>query len=214
MLDNQQSLYQLRPGSTIALVGNAPHLCRRNANQIDECEVVIRFNNYSIDGHEEFVGTKTNIWCFSATAWHVVKNQPNECQQIWVINRANRFRDFGPDIVDLARKKNAEIVMIEMPTVNEIRAILLEDNKALYNNQFIAPSSGIIAIHKILKMNLSPKIKIFGFHGFKKGRPIHYYYDKEAREQKNGCHDGFLERILLQKWQFDSLVETENKILL
>jgi hypothetical protein len=49
---------------SIAVVGNGPadSFSAHAAERIDACDLVFRFNNYALDGHQRLVGTKTTHW--------------------------------------------------------------------------------------------------------------------------------------------------------
>jgi len=49
--------------NSIAIIGNAPYLNIKLGSYIDSFDEVVRFNRFIIDGHEEFIGKKTTIWC-------------------------------------------------------------------------------------------------------------------------------------------------------
>lgn len=46
----------------IAIVGNAPFE-NKKGEFIDKSDVVFRFNNFKISGFENFIGSKTDVWC-------------------------------------------------------------------------------------------------------------------------------------------------------
>jgi len=55
------------------LIGNGPSaLSKKLGKEIDEFDTVVRFNTYRIEGFEEYVGTKTDIWVTTDIfpAWH------------------------------------------------------------------------------------------------------------------------------------------------
>ena len=51
-------------GKTVAVVGNGPQeIGKGKGKEIDSHDIVIRFNNFNLDGFEEDYGSKTDIWC-------------------------------------------------------------------------------------------------------------------------------------------------------
>ena len=47
----------------VVLIGNGPSAVKEKLGSvIDTFETVVRFNTYRIDGFEDYVGTKTDIW--------------------------------------------------------------------------------------------------------------------------------------------------------
>ncbi len=46
----------------ICIVGNGP-CSDPNGKSIDAADIVLRFNNFQINGYEKYIGTKTDVWC-------------------------------------------------------------------------------------------------------------------------------------------------------
>lgn len=52
------------PGQSVVLVGNGFSVLRGNrGKQIDDFDVIVRFNRFELAGYEEQVGTRTDVWC-------------------------------------------------------------------------------------------------------------------------------------------------------
>ena len=49
-------------GKTVAIVGSAPSCIENNAGFIDGHDLVVRINNYKIDGYENRVGNRTDVF--------------------------------------------------------------------------------------------------------------------------------------------------------
>jgi hypothetical protein len=67
---SEREMFNYLSDKNIAVVGNARTI-RKQGEEIDSHDVIIRFNNFEINGFEELVGTKTHIWIlvpFSANA--------------------------------------------------------------------------------------------------------------------------------------------------
>ena len=48
---------------SILIIGNGQSILNNNfQNQIDNFDIVLRINNYKINGYEQFLGSKTDIW--------------------------------------------------------------------------------------------------------------------------------------------------------
>ena len=55
----------------ILLVGNGSSMLdNKRKDLIDSYDTVVRFNSYKIEGYEEYVGTKTDIW-FTRNMLHI-----------------------------------------------------------------------------------------------------------------------------------------------
>lgn len=60
---NERVLENLLSGKRVAVVGNGPtEIGKKRGTEIDNHDIVIRFNNYQTDGFEEDYGLKTDIW--------------------------------------------------------------------------------------------------------------------------------------------------------
>jgi|SRR5476649_179612 len=65
LVQNNQSrtLANLIEGKSIAIVGNGPsEIGMGKGSEIDSYDIVIRFNNYTTQGHEQDYGSKTTVW--------------------------------------------------------------------------------------------------------------------------------------------------------
>ena len=61
--EKKELLKNLIRGKKLAIVGNAPsEIGTGNGKKIDSYDIVVRINNYVIDGYENDYGTKTDIW--------------------------------------------------------------------------------------------------------------------------------------------------------
>ena len=58
-----RKLYNLLKGKKVAVVGNGSYeLGKKSGKEIDAHDIVIRMNNYVIEGFEEDYGTRTDVW--------------------------------------------------------------------------------------------------------------------------------------------------------
>ena len=64
----KEQIHKILINKTIAVVGNCiSNLENKNGKEIDSHDIVIRFNNYQIEGFQDYVGTKTNIWAYNGS---------------------------------------------------------------------------------------------------------------------------------------------------
>ena len=93
-------LEKVLKGKRIAIVGNGPSEVGKNkGKEIDEHDIVIRFNNFRIKGFEADYGTRTDIWCCNLNT--DIKNRDLDFQMILLpedvqrrtIRRLNIFSD-------------------------------------------------------------------------------------------------------------------------
>lgn len=74
----------------MVLVGNGPGATRWTAGAlIDKAVDVVRFNNFQVDGFEDFVGSKTTIWVRNDTAGI----HPREAPRTIVVSKPERPKD-------------------------------------------------------------------------------------------------------------------------
>ncbi len=60
---NDHIFEKLLAGKSIAIIGNGPsEVGKKRGEEIDSHDIVIRMNNFRLDGYEEDYGTKTSIW--------------------------------------------------------------------------------------------------------------------------------------------------------
>ena len=62
---SKQTLAEYCEGKNIAIVGNAP-FTEELGEQIDACDIVVRFNWFTLQGFEPQLGTEFDMWAFSA----------------------------------------------------------------------------------------------------------------------------------------------------
>lgn len=169
-----------------AIIGSGSHQEKKHGNIIDNIPIVIRFNNFIIQGYEEYIGSKTNIWCFSDYAFREIKNNPNHCDQIWIISRFNA--GVSKKVKEIEQR--APINIISKQYEIDLRDILKAQ-----------PSTGIIAIKYATGIFKTP-IFIKGFSNFDKEQPFHYY----APTHRACSHDGWAEKQLIQQWHDEGLL--------
>ena len=62
-LNEDTSLFNICSNASIAIVANGPKLLEEElGEEIDACDVVIRFNNFKTKGFEKYTGSRTDIW--------------------------------------------------------------------------------------------------------------------------------------------------------
>lgn len=67
---------------SIVLVGNGPAAIeRKSADIIESYDQIVRFNNFTTEGYEEYVGTRTNIWA-TRICGTIKQRNPNDFDEI------------------------------------------------------------------------------------------------------------------------------------
>lgn len=162
----------LRNRSVIA-IGNGPSATSWEAGDlIDSFDIVIRFNNYEIDGYEKYVGTKTTHWVFNANklvTWH---RDYSQFEKVLVNCPSRVLRSRTEWKADL-KVMYPNIEFLQRPTIKKFQQVVdLGRGKA-----FSAGLSGIC--YFLLR---SRKLHIHGFDCFKK------YADGILSLQKRSRH--------------------------
>lgn len=134
------------------IVGNAPIVPSKLGKQIDKFDTVIRINDFITKGHEEDVGSKTDIWFFTCLYWEKFKDIISYYPEPWIVTLSEEY---------------------QYPGVRNI-PIKIAQRELQY------PSTGMVAIYAALVEFGSP-IHIIGFNGFDKNHSHHYFKDKVKR---------------------------------
>lgn len=147
----------------VLLIGNGPSARSMKLGQeIDEFDgKVVRFNTYRIPGHEDYVGTRTDIWvaCDIFPAWH------KEYEEVFLCS-FNRKPD-NPLLLKMQRY---------YPKAHNFPEWAWQ--YTMETMQFSAPSSGAVAAGYFQNEN---EVYIYGFDFF--GGERHHYGD-----DLSGCH--------------------------
>lgn len=175
-------------GKKVAIVGNGPsEIGKGNGEKIDSYDIVIRFNNYKVDGYEKDYGTKTDIWLRGPGGRDVKDYSLNnkylctgmDCQyincQIWIDEQ------FEIIYRDLMKNKKSFCFFAQ----NYHKDLIRE-----FRNKY--PSTGLSAIYTIYKIKekFNEKLSIDDIFGFsflenkEKHYMDHYFNDRTDEESK------------------------------
>jgi len=177
---------------TVAVVGNAP-FARQYGGLIDECDVVIRFNEFKIKGYEALVGSKTTIWCScSLGPRHRKKCREGlaPCKTLWI----SRWRN----------KRNKDAIYSQAIKYGMIpyfvpASQLKEVTDAISGK---VPSTGLVGLYAALQL-FPPPLLTFGFNHFNPRRRHHYYEKKKHRRM---VHTGQAERRYFKRLQAANMI--------
>lgn len=177
---------QISPKTKIAVVGNAPSLKEKKLGEfIDSFDIVIRVNNYLVDGFEEFTGKKTSIWMSGNTRRYEDENNlPKMDMQViitpssWYFRRHDHHGHISHLFEGNVKKNvpNALILPYNDMMKNEYMALMLN------------PSTGMRAILWALSMTNEP-VNIFGFNFFQDTQNIYYYGNQNVPTVWKEQHD-------------------------
>lgn len=162
---------------TILLIGNSPMvLDYEYGEKIDNFPLVARFNDFVIDGFENYIGTKTNIWIRTSLE---TKHNPANFKSVYFAYPPILEHLFGSRNPNLRDTKNRKIFM---NNVQVIPTKFYEEVNAKLNDRPNWASSGLLAIFYFIKMGYY--VVIHGFDSFS-GKKIHYYHDNATVRMHN-----------------------------
>lgn len=179
------------------IVGNGSTLLNKKHGEIiDKFPNIVRFNAYTLESYQDFVGSKTTIW-FNVinfvnknTEWRM--NVPYDKIFLhswqWDMTKDNLFIDFTKfyENTNMCINKTTRNSIIEMQTYTN-------------NSQYSSFSTGAIAIWLMLKRY--KQLHITGFDWW--NTTIHHYNDKAPR---GTLHNPQIEKIFIDKLISDKKV--------
>ncbi len=145
----------------IILIGNGPSLLdKKNGEEIDSFNNVVRFNNYKIDSFESYVGKKTDIW-------FTVCCNPKHMESI------HKYKEVYAHSWEWNKEKCKTYQKISQKRF----CIKMERGFVRSNIPIDSPSTGLIAMFYFLSKY--KKITITGFDWWSSNK--HHYGDNEKR---------------------------------
>ena len=184
-------------GKRVIVMGSAPSVLENNGKDIDNYDIVVRVNNFKIDGFEKQVGTKLDIYySFFGTSIEKTNEELKRHKLKFIMCKYpnESFMDHTGGVAkdgisaDFRRTYNVRKYWWEFP----IWIPKMKYFKENFEKLFRVPTTGISAILDILRFN--PKsLNITGFDFMTSG--IH---DTNVRWNKgDGNHDHVRERYLI-----------------
>ncbi len=196
-------LKDLISGKSVAIVGNGPSEVGLGLGaEIESHDVVIRFNNFKVDGFEADYGCRTDIWV--------------KCQRNDVVHR---------------KLKDVSLILYEpdwdrTPIFEEyIKVILSDDAPAdffrteehshLYAALKSSPSTGLVLIDNIFKYN-PREVDVYGFQFLQEiqdGVCSHYFKDRNKSKDMRigGMHNLGRESEYITSFLLDKFGESTKK---
>jgi hypothetical protein len=171
---------------SILLIGNGPSVFHsRHRDVVDAFDHVVRFNYYEIDGYEDYVGTKTTVWCS-----HFVRiDRENDVPIGLHLHKNNP----PPTTVDRAvwmGKENRKLIKtITSPHYPQGE---IEKDR---------PTTGLVCALYFLEAIKVNKIHLLGFDHFnKRNSKLHHYWNNKAYAGPIQ-HDGAREAKILSPYK-------------
>ena len=153
---------------SILIIGNGQSILNNNfQNQIDNFDTVLRINNYKINGYEQFLGSKTDIWFNGANSKLV---SPYKIPKKIVVAI--------PSSIFLKHKNNIMTYVSKRINVGNKKILLISENERLDHENTVGHSrltTGLYAVMWALKNY--EDIYIHGFDFFINSKS-HYYDSK------------------------------------
>ena len=222
VVDEKHHVYGSLKDESI-VIGNAP-IKDKVGDIVDSFGTVYRINGFATKAHEEYFGSKMNVWVtndkFFYNILHDISITENDMQKI--INQALAY-EINKVIVsvhDTRLKKMDEINKQQKidalshqvsKLIKGVGAVRGEDTvtsflikaseldrsilKKYSKFQKIPPTTGFHIIAELLKTH--PHIYIHGFNNFKQG---YHYYDPEMKFSFMANHSNDDERRLIKDW--------------
>lgn len=218
----------------VVIIGNGGStLSNKNGQFIDQSEIVIRLKNFVLNGFEEYVGTKTDIWCtkwfsflespnqnIKATLWlpFVDPNETIECTRLNKINK-NLFTTSFPDkssniLLHNQLCSNKTVVMLSLDELQESLELLTITDKLFYMNKaltIIHPTTFFYSIFLAAKRYPNYKIYVTGCDGFSQGLywNLNFWTEEKIKlKNKKWPHYYPLESLYIKK------LVTNNQVVL
>lgn len=155
---------------SLIIVGNGPSLLdSENGNLIDNFDIVVRLNAYTIKGFEKYVGTTTHY--YFNTINFTNKNEQERLKHeykrfVWHSWNWNAEKDESyKDFLKFYEGKSTEVIKTSRDTILEIQ-------EYVGDNEYFTYSTGAIAIWMLLKE--IPELYITGFDWWNKNDKHHY----------------------------------------
>ena len=177
----------------ILIIGNAPSvLLRKKGKDIDHFGTVVRFNNYQIDGFQDYVGSKVDIWARNNSE-RTLDRDYRQFKQVLICNPPQIFtsnQNYNSALDLKNRIPNSILIPDKEKVLLQKELFLAGSKKSIAYRMIISKygknnkwgikegwvSSGIMVLNYFLLRYA--KIYIYGFDFFstdKNGRPNHYY---------------------------------------
>ena len=169
--------------SKIMLVGNGPTK-KRWGEFIDSFDAVVRFNEFHTDGFEEWVGSKTTIWCFSSNIFHNFCDFDPKCNSAWVF-----FRGEKKFTSEKLNKRNIDWKSAPLNAPKKCGGF---------------PSTGMHAIYAAMHFYPNSELWISGFRG-----STSHYWTKNKRGN-GGVHKWDLEQRHIKEIESQGLIKTDD----
>lgn len=186
-------LKKLLDGRTVALVGDSDgELGKNKGSEIDDHDIVIRFNNYRISGYSDDYGSKTDIWVRNLE--DSVPDKPSEKFDLIV---------YSADLLHYPLKERI-IRGIYRSLKDGVKVTSFETDSYMFLKEkgLPWPSSGASIIASIyLALNDMNNVDFYGFSFLEENPTFHHYFgkDEDYRSKMMADHNMIKEMEVLKE---------------
>lgn len=169
----------------VCIVGNgACALYKKNGTFIDSCDLVVRLGEFVIEGWEEYIGTKTDVYL---SRWHKSKNRTKEffesLKELW-IPKPYEYREKTYDALISSYGITSKIRYIPKSLIFSYKArypfryVTASENRIRERHLYCyVPDSGIVAIDMVKYFYPDSTCWITGFDNCSSG----YYWNVDKQ---------------------------------
>lgn len=163
---------------TVCIVGNSDNVVGSNKGSlVDECNVVIRINDFLVEGHEKDVGSKTSVVACAFSGANKIVNDPSwptksllRETQVWMV------RIPRPDRIKRGIDSGVNMNSVMFPTQKIYDKLVIDVYSKFWRKE---PSSGLVTIAMALSEYSGQQIFIHGFDNKTGKEGKRHYFDPD-----------------------------------
>lgn len=191
----------------VLVVGNSPNnLKKKKGKVIDSFDIVIRINDFKINGFEDYVGTKTTHWVTSFSP-AIDNREINIFNKVFTANFNQTNEIFNKRIKRIIKKDsdiNNKLLVLSKLEIENFKKQIGYDTKHKW------PTTGMVAIYVALNKIENSDVYFHGFSFFKEiGQYVSHYWNETKKEEFRKHHNHRLE----EKYINDLIKSKKIKIL-
>lgn len=189
---------------SVIIVGNSPAiLSQKKGSEIDNFDIVIRFNRFCTKGFEEHTGVKTDIWNINYRTLQLAKHGfENKAKKIFV---HGTYENFDHEIEKYAKLLSK---IKNIPNCYLIKREQLSITKEKNDTNYLL-TSGLQTIIILLEICDVPELFITGFDFLKDKNNLHYFekYRRNDLKGEGRKHDSVLEESIVNSYVRDDRIQ-------
>ena len=170
---------QVGPYRSLAVVGNGPSvLTEQRGSYLDSTDIVVRFNEFAVEGFESYVGSRTDVY-----VTHLLHTYDNRHLRAHGVKAVIASR---PQTARFAFNSGLGRMLMNLQRLGDLPLAWADDQRflglyALLNIPLTDmtgrnPTSGLVFLDFASQLNLD-YIEIVGFDGYAPGLGVHYFSD-------------------------------------